>query len=576
MAGLRKGIREHRLLHLRRDMTTSPRDAHEVHDYNFEQVASKLPFYDGKYDSIAYIDWELAVDKQFDEYDFSNAQMIKAASNKCTGSASFWWHTVGNKLETWDECKILMRKRFVFSYYRRALLEKWEHLKQGDKTVREYFHDFKICITYSGLQESNENTMTRFFRGLNFNIQAGLVNVTYNHIGQLFMLACIVERKILENPMEQQDMLVPPITDVLQEVQKSLQNEKNDMFEMSLPSLANEEKADAATLSEESSQGKLNGAERNEGEYSQGELHLSTFHAIVEQPLVESIAELPLSQVDLLAVPCDKEELCDNVSLISMPQPVNEHVSSTISLCADSKHVVHITNEVEERELLSSLNTLGYVQFDDFCELDNLKEKLFAKSDLPCLTNAIFHIFGKYNDRGIYLVHRVFICSDLEKHVIANHTTSSFSSFDWMKQVILNGLYEEHHMEKPRTVFREEGEDDVTMATTDATIAHIMDEQEDIKIKSSKCWNPIRPPTTLLTSNGRRICIRPPFSAREYLMESSWSPLSNGSSLIAKFHLIEPQLKQQGAASPIMGLWACNFIWDPGPSGAHVGCTPTR
>nr|BAI39773.1 hypothetical protein [Oryza sativa Indica Group]BAI39819.1 hypothetical protein [Oryza sativa Indica Group] len=98
------------------------------------------------------------------------------------------------------------------------------------------------------------------------------------------------------------------------------------------------------------------------------------------------------------------------------------------------------------------------------------------------------------------------------------------------------------------------------MATTDATIAHIIDEQEDIKIKSSKCWNPIRPPTTLLTSNGCRICIRPPFSASEYLMGSSWSPFSNGSSLI-----IEPQLKQQGAASPIMGLWACNFVWDPGP-----------
>ncbi|KAF2944559.1 hypothetical protein DAI22_02g150500 [Oryza sativa Japonica Group] len=68
-------------------------------------------------------------------------------------------------------------------------------------------------------------------------------------------------------------------------------------------------------------------------------------------------------------------------------------------------------------------------------------------------------------------------------------------------------------MEKPRTVFHEEGEDDVTMATTDATIAHIMDEQEGIEIKYSKCWNPIRPPTTLLTSNGHRICIRPPFSA---------------------------------------------------------------
>uniref|UniRef100_I1QM42 Retrotransposon, putative, centromere-specific n=1 Tax=Oryza glaberrima TaxID=4538 RepID=I1QM42_ORYGL len=77
----------------------------------------------------------------------------------------------------------------------------------------------------------------------------------------------------------------------------------------------------------------------------------------------------------------------------------------------------------------------------------------------------------------------------------------------------------------------------MTMATTDATIAHIMDEQDDIKVKASKCWNPIRPPDALLILNGRQISIQALFSAREYLMESSRSPLSNGSSLIAKFHL---------------------------------------
>nr|AAO73244.1 hypothetical protein [Oryza sativa Japonica Group] len=209
----------------------------------------------------------------------------------------------------------------------------------------------------------------------------------------------------------------------------------------------------------------------------------------VEQPLVEPTAEIPLSQVDLFAVPCDKEELCDNASLISIPQLVNEHAITTVNYyCADFKHVVHIANEAEERELRSSLNTLGYVQFDDFCELDNLKEKLFAKSDLPCPTNVIFHIFGEYNDLGIYFVHRVYICSDLElpvhvdktckleRNVIANQIVSSFSCFDWKKQVVVNGLRDEHHMEKLRTVFREEGEDDVTMATTDTTIAHIMEE----------------------------------------------------------------------------------------------------
>nr|ABF96748.1 retrotransposon, putative, centromere-specific [Oryza sativa Japonica Group] len=457
MAGLRKekqdGHAQHRLLHHQRDIATSSSIASKVHDNDLARVESNLPVFDGKYDSAAYVNWELAVDKQFDEYDFSNAQMIKAASNKCTGSASFWWYTVGNKLETWDECKTMMRKNFVFSYYKRTLLEKLEHLKQGDKTVREYFHNFKICITYSGLKESNENTMTRFFRGLNYDIQAGLINVTYNHIGHLFMLACSVESNILKNPREKRAMLVPPITDILQGAQNIHHEEKSNMLEMSSPSLTKEEeKTEAPILSEEGIKGKLNGADIT-------------------------------------------QELCDNASPISLPQLVNEHAISSVSLCADFKHVIHIVNEVEERELTSSLNILGYVQCDDFFELDSLKEKLFDKYDLPCPTNVIFHIFGEYNDRQIYLVHRIYICLDLqppidvdktcklERPIIANHIISSLSCFDWKKKVVLNGPCDEHHMEKPRTVFREEGEDDVTIATTDTTVAHIMDEQDAIKIK---------------------------------------------------------------------------------------------
>nr|BAB17737.1 OSJNBa0036E02.11 [Oryza sativa Japonica Group] len=318
---------------------------------------------------------------------------------------------------------------------------------------------------------------------------------------------------------------------------------------------------EAPTMSEESSQGKLNGAERNE----------------VEQPLVESIAELPLSQIDLLAVPCDKEELCDNASLISMPQLVNEHAIPVVNTnCADFKHVVHIANRVEERELTYSLNTLGYVQFADFHELDNLKEKLFAKSDLPCPSNTIFHLFGEYNDRGIYLVHRVYICSDLEppvlvdktckleRNVIANKIISSLSCCDWKKQVVLNRLHEEHHMEKPRTVFREEGEDDVTIATIDTTVVHI-------KIKPSKFCNPVRPPATVWTSNGRQICMRAPFWVHEYLMESSRSHLSNGSSFIAKFHPSRPKSQKEGVASPIMAYGLITSSGTPAQVGPMWG-----
>nr|ABB47151.2 retrotransposon, putative, centromere-specific [Oryza sativa Japonica Group] len=402
-------------------------------------------------------------------------------------------------------------------------------IPQSWKDLKRYFRDVYVPMYYADI----------LFNKLQCLKQDTRTVTSYYHICMLVyyvVLACHAEKQI-------EDVNKKQVVD-----------EERDMKEPSVPLFTF--KVEAPPSSEEGIKGKLNGAEINQ-----------------EQPLVEPTAEIPLSQVDLFAVPCDKEELCDNASLISMPQLVNEHAISSVSLCADFKHVVHIANDIEERKLITSFNTLGYVQFDDFCELNNLEEKLFAKSDLPCPTNAIFYIFGEYNDRGIYLVHRVFICSDLEKHIIANHTTSSFSSFDWMKQVILNGLCEEHHMKKPRTVFREEGEDDVTIATTDTNIAHIMDEQEDIKIKASKCWNPIRPPAALLSSNGHQISIRAPFSAREYLMESSRSP-SNGSSLISKFHLIEPQLKQQGAASPVMGLCACNFVWDPGPKWGPCGVRP--
>ncbi len=138
---------------------------------------------------------QLAVENEFDKYDFSNAQMIKAASNKFTSSTLFWWIYVSNKPETWDEFKTMMRK-LVSSYFKCTIREKLEHLKQGDRTIREYIHDFKVCIIYSDLKECDENTMHRFFKGINFHIQVVLANVTYNHIGHLFMFARSIESEI--------------------------------------------------------------------------------------------------------------------------------------------------------------------------------------------------------------------------------------------------------------------------------------------------------------------------------------------------------------------------------------------
>ncbi len=85
----------------------------------------------------------------------------------------------------------------------------------------------------------------------------------------------------------------------------------------------------ALIISEDEKKGNDNGATATQGMHIYDVPTMSTTYATLEQPIVETIVEIPLSQNNLLDVTCDKEELCD-ASLISMPQLVNEHVSSIV------------------------------------------------------------------------------------------------------------------------------------------------------------------------------------------------------------------------------------------------------
>jgi len=51
--------------------------------------------------------------------------------------------------------------------------------------------------------------------------------------------------------------------------------------------------------------------------------------------------------------------------------------------CAENRHFLHIASDVDELKLLSSLNTLGHIDFVVWCNLNYLEEKLFAYGDLP-------------------------------------------------------------------------------------------------------------------------------------------------------------------------------------------------
>ena len=81
---------------------------------------------------------------------------------------------------------------------------------------------------------------------------------------------------------------------------------------------------------------------------------------------------------------CDKEELYDSAFVIPVPQLVKEIDSSVLdqNTCTENKQLFPTAAKKDELKLSSSLNTLGYIEFNTLCVPNSLEEK-FVCPKLP-------------------------------------------------------------------------------------------------------------------------------------------------------------------------------------------------
>jgi hypothetical protein len=113
----------------------------------------------------------------------------------------FWWVEYGKKHpndipQTWIALKRVMRARFVSSYYARDLINKLQQLKQGARSVEEYYQELQIGMLHCNLEEREDAAMARFFAGLNREIQDILEYKDYANITRLFHFSCKAEREV--------------------------------------------------------------------------------------------------------------------------------------------------------------------------------------------------------------------------------------------------------------------------------------------------------------------------------------------------------------------------------------------
>uniref|UniRef100_A0A2N9J0K4 Reverse transcriptase domain-containing protein n=1 Tax=Fagus sylvatica TaxID=28930 RepID=A0A2N9J0K4_FAGSY len=133
-------------------------------------IKMKIPSFQGKNDPEAYLEWEKKVELIFECHNYFEEKKVKLSVIEFTDYAIIWWdQLVMNRrrnheraIETWEEMRAIMRRRFVPSHYYRDLYQKLQSLTQGYRSVDDYYKEMEIALIRANVEEDREATMARW------------------------------------------------------------------------------------------------------------------------------------------------------------------------------------------------------------------------------------------------------------------------------------------------------------------------------------------------------------------------------------------------------------------------------
>ena len=106
---------------------------------------------------------------------YSDRKKVKLAIIEFSDYALTWWDQMATNrrrnrdppMESWEDIKARMRKRFVPTHYYRELHKHLLRLTQGSKSVEDYHQEMELLMIRLGLEEDVEVTMAKFLAGMN-------------------------------------------------------------------------------------------------------------------------------------------------------------------------------------------------------------------------------------------------------------------------------------------------------------------------------------------------------------------------------------------------------------------------
>ena len=173
-------------------------------DNNLGNIKMNIPSFHGKNDPELYLEWERKVELVFDCQNYSELKKVKLAAVEFSDYALVWWDQLITSrrrndeppIQTWREMKAVMRKRFVPNHYYRELYNKLQTLRQGSKTVDEYYKEMEIAMIRANIVEDREATMARFLAGLHWDIRDKVELQHYVELEDMVHMAVKIENQL--------------------------------------------------------------------------------------------------------------------------------------------------------------------------------------------------------------------------------------------------------------------------------------------------------------------------------------------------------------------------------------------
>ncbi|KAI3465703.1 hypothetical protein Pfo_022366 [Paulownia fortunei] len=178
-------------------------------DDDLGSIKVKIPPFQGRNDPEAYLEWEKKMEMVFKCHNYFENKKVKLAVIEFTDYAIIWWDQLLKEkrrnherlVETWDEMKVIMRRRFIPSYYHRELYNKLQRLTQESQSVDEYYKEMEIAMIRANVEKDREATMARFLHGLNREIADVVEMQHYVELTDMVHQAIKVEQQLKRRNM---------------------------------------------------------------------------------------------------------------------------------------------------------------------------------------------------------------------------------------------------------------------------------------------------------------------------------------------------------------------------------------